>query len=196
MSGIFPSTVGFETLDFQSNVQNRVTVSVSGKAQRLRIGAQYWSFKLQSPQMTRADFMTAYSFIIKQDGQYGSFTIVPPTIASTRGTATGTITVNATVAAGQLACNSTGGTGTLKKGDLIKFSNHDKVYMLTEDVNLDSSTVDTLNFYPNLVTALTNITTVTYNDVPLKVYLDSDQQKYITQADGTYKYEITLNEEI
>lgn len=196
MSGTFPSTVGFETLDFQSNVQNRVTVSVSGKAQRLRIGAQYWSFKLQSPQMTRADFMTAYSFIIKQDGQYGSFTIVPPTIASTRGTATGTITVNATVAAGQLICNTTGGSGTLKKGDLIKFSNHDKVYMLTEDVDLDSSTVDTLNFYPNLVTSLSSITTVTYNDVPLKVYLDSDQQKYITQADGTYKYEITLNEEI
>ena len=196
MSGTFPTTAGFETLDFQSNVQNRVTVSVSGKAQRLRIGAQYWSFKLQSPQMTRADFMTAYSFIVKQDGQYGSFTIVPPTIASTRGTATGTITVNATVAAGQLTCNTTGGSGTLKKGDLIKFSNHDKVYMLTEDVNLDSSTVDTLNFYPNLVTSLSSITTVTYNDVPLKVYLDSDQQKYITQADGTYKYEITLNEEI
>ena len=125
MSGTFP-TVGFETLDFQSNVQNRLTVAVSGKAQRIRLGAQYWSFKLKSPAMTRADFMTAYSFVIKQDGQYGSFTIVPPTIASTRGTATGTITVNATVAAGQLICNTTGGTGTLKKGDLIKFSNHDK----------------------------------------------------------------------
>jgi hypothetical protein len=196
MSGTFPSTVGFETLDFQSNVQNRVTVAVSGKAQRIRVGAQYWSFKLKSPAMTRADFMTAYSFIVKQDGQYGSFTVVPPTIASTRGTASGTVTVNATVAAGQLTCNTTGGTGTLKKGDLIKFSNHDKVYMLTEDVDLDGSTVDTLNFYPNLVTGITNTTTITYNNVPLKVYLDSDQQKYITQADGTYKYEITLNEEI
>ena len=194
MSGTFPSTVGFETLDFQSNVQNRVTVSVSGKAQRLRIGAQYWSFKLQSPQMTRADFRTAYSFIIKQDGQYGSFTIVPPTIASTRGTASGTVTSTGTVAAGALTAAVSGGTGTLKKGDLIKFSNHDKVYMITEDVASLASA--TLNFYPNLVTSISNITTVTYNNVPLKVYLDSDQQKYITQADGTYKYEITLNEEI
>jgi len=195
MSGTFPTT-GFETLDFQSNVQSRVTVSVSGKAQRLKVGAQYWNFKLKSPALSREDFMSVYSFIVKQDGQYGSFTVVPPVVASTRGTATGTITVNATVAAGQLTCNSTGGTGTLKKGDLIKFSNHDKVYMLTEDVNLDGSTVDTLTFYPNLVSSISNTTTITYNDVPLKVYLDTDQQKYITQADGTFRYEITLNEEI
>ena len=195
MSGTFPTT-GFETLDFQSNVQSRVTVSVSGKAQRLKVGAQYWNFKLKSPAMSRADFMSVYSFIVKQDGQYGSFTVIPPVVASTRGTASGTVTVNATAAAGALTCNVAGGSGTLKKGDLIKFSNHDKVYMLTEDVNLDNSTVDTLTFYPNLVSSISNTTTITYNDVPLKVYLDTDQQKYITQADGTYRYEITLNEEI
>jgi hypothetical protein len=123
--------------------------------------------------------------------------VVPPVVASTRGTASGTITVNATVAAGQLTCNATGiATGTLKKGDLIKFSNHDKVYMLTEDVNLDGSSVDTLNFYPNLVSSISNTTTITYTDVPIKVYLDTDQQKYIAQSDGTYKYEIIVNEEI
>ena len=195
MSGTFPTT-GFDTLDFQSNVNSRVTVSVSGKAQRLKVGAQYWSFKLRSPAMSRADFMSVYSFIVKQDGQYGSFTVVPPVVASTRGTASGTITVNATAAAGALTCNVAGGSGTLNQGDLIKFSNHDKVYMLTEDVNLDNSTVDTLTFYPNLVSSISNTTTITYNDVPIKVYLDTDQQKYITQADGTYRYEITLNEEI
>jgi len=195
MSGTFPTT-GFETLDFQSNVNSRVTVSVSGKAQRLKVGAQYWSFKLRSPAMSRADFMSVYSFIVKQDGQYGSFTVVPPVVASTRGTATGTITVNATAAAGALTCNVAGGSGTLKKGDLIKFSNHDKVYMLTEDVNLDNSTVDTLTFYPNLVSSISNTTTITYTDVPIKVYLDTDQQKYIAQSDGTYKYEIIVNEEI
>lgn len=195
MSGTFP-TAGFETLDFQSNVQSRVTVSVSGKAQRLKVGAQYWSFKLRSPALSRSDFMSVYSFIVKQDGQYGSFTVVPPVVASSRGTAAGTVTVNATAAAGALTCNVSGGTGTLKKGDLIKFSNHDKVYMLTEDVNLDESTVDTLNFYPNLVSSISNTTTITYTNVPIKVYLDSDQQKYIAQADGTYKYEITVNEEI
>ena len=97
--------------------------------------------------MTRADMMADYAFIVQQDGQVESFNIVPPTISTTRGTASGTITVANTtstspvisLASGSTAVGVTGGTGTLKKGDLIKFSNHNKVYMITEDVNLDGT---------------------------------------------------------
>jgi hypothetical protein len=195
MSGVFPITAGFQTLDFQSNTNSRVSVSVSGKSQRIKTGAQFWSFKLKSPAMTRAQVMADFAFIVQQDGQVESFTIVPPEIASTRGTASGTLTNDATVAAGQSACQTDGGSGTLKKGDLIKFSNHDKVYMITSDITI-SGTNDAISFYPPLVTGITNSTTVTYNSVPIKVYFDKDEQKYITQADGTFKYEIVMNEEI
>ena len=205
MSGTFPISAGFETLDFQSNTTSRVSVSVSGRTQRIKTGSQYWSFKLKSPAMTRADMMADYAFIVQQDGQVESFNIVPPTISTTRGTASGTITVANTtstspvisLASGSTAVGVTGGTGTLKKGDLIKFSNHNKVYMITEDVNLDGSTVDRIPFYPPLITALTGgEQTITYTDVPFTVYMDRDEQKFITQADGTFKYEIVMNEEI
>jgi hypothetical protein len=135
MSGVFPITAGFETLDFQSNTNSRVSVSVSGKTQRIKTGAQFWSFKLKSPAMTRAQVMADFAFIVQQDGQVESFTIVPPEISTT-------------------------------------------------------------SFYPPLVTGITNSTTLTYNSVPIKVYFDKDEQKYITQADGTFKYEIVMNEEI
>jgi hypothetical protein len=205
MSGTFPISAGFETLDFQSNTTSRVSVSVSGRTQRIKTGSQYWSFKLKSPAMTRADMMADYAFIVQQDGQVESFNIVPPTISTTRGTASGTITVANTtstspvisLASGSTAVGVTGGTGTLKKGDLIKFSNHNKVYMITEDVNLDGSTVERIPFYPPLITALTGGgQTITYTDVPFTVYMDRDEQKFITQADGTFKYEIVMNEEI
>jgi len=205
MSGTFPISAGFETLDFQSNTNSRVTVSVSGKTQRIKTGAQFWSFKLKSPAMTREDMMADFAFIVQQDGQVESFTIVPPTISSTRGTASGTITVanvtsespSISLASGSSAIGVTGGTGTLKKGDLIKFSNHDKVYMVTEDVDLDGSTVDQIQFYPPLTTALTGGgQTITYTDVPLKVYFDRDEQKFETQTNGTFRYEIIMNEEI
>jgi len=195
MSGVFPITAGFKTLDWQSNTNSRVSVSVSGRTQRLKSGEQFWSFKLQSPAMSRAEVMADYAFIVSQDGQVGSFTIVPPTISSARGTVAGTLTNDATVAAGQSACQTDGGSGTLLRGDLIKFSNHDKVYMVTADKTI-SGTNDAISFYPPLVTGITNSTTITYDNVPVKVYLDKDQQKYNTQADNTYKYEITLNEEI
>jgi hypothetical protein len=140
--------------------------------------------------------MSDFAFIVQQDGQAEAFTIVPPEISSTRGTASGTITINATYAAGQSVVKGNGASGTLKKGDLIKFSNHDKVYMITADVDMDASSEDTFNIYPPLTTAVSSSTTVTYNSVPIKVYFDKDEQKYITQADGTFQYEIVMTEEI
>ena len=193
---LFTASKGYKTLDFQSNTNSRVTKAVSGKTQRIKTGSQHWSFKLQSPALSRADFMTDYSFVVQLDGQVTAFTIVPPEIGSTRGTATGTLTNDATVALGQSAAQTDGGSGTLKKGDLIKFSNHDKVYMLTADVNMDASSEDFINIYPPLTTGITSSTTITYNNVPLKVYQDKDQVRFITQTDGLYKYEITLNEDI
>tara|TARA_R100001591_G_scaffold115935_1_gene132154 strand:- start:1622 stop:2059 length:438 start_codon:yes stop_codon:yes gene_type:complete len=145
--------------------------------------------------MTRAEFMADYSFLVQLDGQVTSFTIIPPEIGSARGTASGTLTNDATVAAGQSACQTDGGSGTLLKGDLIKFSNHDKVYMVTADKTI-SGTNDAINFYPPLVTGITSSTTVTYDNVPVKVYMDKDEVKFITQTDGAFKYEIVLNEEI
>ena len=192
---LFTPAKGFRTLDFQTNTNTRITTSVSGITHRIKTGNQFWSFKLQSTAMNKADMMADYSFIVQQNGMYGSFTIVPSEIGSTRGTATGTLTNDATVAAGQSAAQTDGGSGTLKKGDLIKFSNHDKVYMLTADVTI-SGTNDAISFYPPLTTGITSSTTITYSAVPIKVFQDKDQVKFITQADGTYKYELVLNEEI
>lgn len=211
MAGTFPSTTGFTTLNLTSNTNTRVTISASGKSQRLKTGEQSWSFTLKSPKKSRADVMVDYAFLVSQDGQAETFTVVPPTISNTRGTATGTMTVdNAEVVeteVGGIALSKSAGsnavgitnsseTGNLKKGDLIKFSNHDKVYMLTADIDLDGSSVNALQFHPPLTTAVTSSTTVTYNNVPFKVYLASDAVSVRTTADEMYEYEIRVNEEI
>ena len=90
---LFTASKGFESLDFQSNTPTRITTSVSGKTHRIKTGAQFFSFSIKSPAMTKADFMADFSFLASQEGRFGSFTIVPPGIASTRGTATNNVTV-------------------------------------------------------------------------------------------------------
>ena len=101
------------------------------------------------------------------------------------------------LAAGSKNIGVSGGSGTLKKGDLIKFSNHDKVYMITEDANLDGSTIDQLSFFPPLTTALTGGgQTITYDNVPFKVYLTGDNIQYKSSTDGKFQYQIKVNEEI
>ena len=192
MSGTFP-TAGFTAMELQTNTRSRLTESVSGQTQRIKSGAQYWSFKLKSPPLSRSDFNAIYSFIVQQDGQVEAFTVVPPVISSTTGTAAGTVTVAdvntvdplLSTSAGSSSVGVSGGTGTLKKGDLIKFSNHNKVYMLTADVDLDGSTVDQVSFYPPLVESVTGgATTITYNSVPFTVFFNNDQISYELLTDG------------
>jgi hypothetical protein len=204
MAGTFP-TAGFQALDLQSNTKSRLTESVSGQTQRIKSGAQYWSFKMKSPPLSRSDFNTIFSFIVQQDGQVEAFSVVPPVISSTTGTAAGTVTVADVntadplmgTSAGSSSVGVSGGTGTLKKGDLIKFSNHNKVYMLTEDVDLDGSTVDQVSFYPPLVESVTGgATTITYNSVPFRVFFEKDQVGYTLQTDGLYRYEVRVREEL
>lgn len=192
-------------MELKSNTRTRLTESVSGRTQRIKSGAQYWSFKLKSPPLQRSEFNAIYSFIVQQDGQAEAFTVTPPVIASTTGTASGTVTVAdvntesplMNEAAGSSNVGVTGGTGTLKKGDLIKFSNHDKVYMLTEDVDLDGSTVDQVSFYPPLVESVEGgTTTITYDDVPFRVFFNKDELSYELLTDGLYRYEIDVREEL
>lgn len=205
----FPLTAGFRTLDFTSNTATRQTTSLSGVTQRVRLGQHFWTMTLKSPPMSRADFMADYSFIVAQEGQFNAFTIVPPTLGSTRGTMTGTVTVSDATSTTPLLDPSAGSktvgitddgstaSGTLKKGDLIKFSNHDKVYMLTEDLELNGdSAVKQMSFFPELRETVTSSTTVTFNDVPLTVFLTTDTAKFTQRTDGLYTYELSLKEDI
>ena len=203
MSGTFPNTKGFQTMNWTSNNINRSTTSVSGKRQVANLGAYGWSFTLKSPVMERGDFMADYAFIVKQRGGLETFTIVPPTIGSALGTVAGTVTVSSTSSTdpsygpniGSTAVGVSGGSGTLKAGDLIKFSGHDKVYMVTADVSLDGSSIDRLEFEPKLRTAVGG-NTITYDDVPIKVYLDEDEISFSVGVDNLYEYSIALREEI
>ena len=61
--------------------------------------------------------------------------------------------------------------------------------------NKDGSSVDSITIHPQLVTGI-DTSTITYNNVPIKVFLDKDQIKFVTQTDGSYKYEIVINEDI
>jgi hypothetical protein len=138
-----------------------------------------------------------YAFLVKQNGPFDDFTIVPPKHGSTRSTnATGTPTVTGDYAAGVTSIKANGGGGSLLSGDFIKFSNHDKVYMIVQDVNQDLASEDDFEIFPALNTAIDNTTTIQYNNVPFKVHLESDRTAFKTGTDGTYKIEFNVGEDI
>ena len=204
------STNFFNSVELQSVANTRESKTITNKTFRRSLGGQYYVLKLKSKPLERSDADTLFAFLASQDGKFDSFTFIPPIISNTKGTASGTVTVNnaevTETESGGVALSKSAGsravgitnsseTGTLKIGDKIKFSNHDKVYVLTADINLDGSTVNALQFYPPLTTAVTSSTTVTYENVPFKVSLMDDVVRETISTDGLYTIEFTVRED-
>ena len=195
MSGSL-STNYFQTATISSETTTRITESLSGITFRKSIGSQHWLMTLGTKPLDRAEQGELFAFLTKQEGMFGSFTVVPPIYGSTRSTnATGTPTVTQTYDAGLSSVRANQGGGTLHAGDFIKFSNHDKVYMLTADVNQDLSSEDTFEFTPHLEHEVDNTTTIAYNNVPFKVMLMADRLTTTTSMDGTSVIEIQVAED-
>ena len=195
MSGTL-STNFFVSASITSETTTRTTESLSGITYRKSVGSQHWLMTVTSKSLDRAEQGELFAFLAKQEGMLGSFTFVPPIYGSTSSdNATGTPLVTQDYVAGLSSVRANGGGGTLKSGDFIKFSNHNKVYMLTADVNQDLSSEDTFEFTPRLEHEVNNTTTIIYNNVPFKMMLMSDRQVFKTDLDGTSRIEISLAED-
>ena len=197
MSGAFPiSTSKFETLGIKSIQNTIISKSVSGKKLARQIDNQRFAFTVRIITGTRSDvYGELMAFIMKQRSGKENFTIIPPEVEDARGTASGT--PHGTASAGDTSITLGGtGTGTLKAGDMIKFSNHSKVYMVVADQS-DIST-GTLTIEPPLTTAVSS-SDITYDNVAFTVHLTNDVQEFgVAGADkdgnALYQFEFDVEE--
>ena len=190
MSGQLPTSPVARSASINSQQNTIVSVTSSGRKQARQIDGQRFTITLQYPPMSRSEFSPIKAFIMKQRSQLESFTVIPPTESNAQGTASGTPTGTASAGATSITLGGTG-TGTLLAGDYIKFSNHDKVYMVVAD-NSDIST-GTLTIEPPLRTAVST-TDITYDNVPFTVSLTNDIQEYNIGTTNLYAYELDVVE--
>lgn len=190
MSGQLPTSPVARSASINSQQNTIVSVTSSGRKQARQIDGQRFAITLQYPPMSRSEFSPIKAFIMKQRSQLESFTVIPPTESNAQGTASGTPTGTASAGATSITLGGTG-TGTLLAGDYIKFSNHDKVYMVVAD-NSDIST-GTLTIEPPLRTAV-SATDITYDNVPFTVSLTNDIQEYNIGTTNLYAYELDVVE--
>jgi hypothetical protein len=167
------------TMQVTSNTPQIVTRSLSGFEQRAQVSSQYFSFTGSYSNFTIADSKRAMGAIMANRGSFNTFALtLPDDLKNTSSGYAGTVT-NPTGAAAATSVTATvtwtsGTVPILRAGDLIKFSNHNKTYMVTADVNATSTTV-TINFFPGLRTAQTTAGSVTVNNVAPTVRLATDQ---------------------
>ena len=200
MSGQFPTSPNFRQINFKDNRPTLLNQTLSGKKQVRQIGSQYFSFTVQMPPMQQEKSQEVFAFLQKQKGSFEDFTIAAPLDNLGAGRSETDILVAGTHTAGDASIALDGftasQTGALKAGDLIKFANHSKVYMVQSDIDANSSGALTVLISPNLVTALTDNNAVTVNKPSFTVYLENNEIVYSTDANGFYSISFDVREVI
>lgn len=187
----FPTDPEFLAVDVRLNYNNVRTQTRSGRTQVRSIGTAYWTFTARYPRLTRDKFAPIMAFLAGTKGGTDSFSITPPVISDSRGDATGILLANGNHSAGDRTIAMDGITGTIKAGDVIKFANHDKVYMVVEDFTSGTMTIE-----PGLVSSVSNNEAVTYNAVPFKMRMARDVQQFRVAGYEQYQIELDLIEVI
>lgn len=185
----FPTSPTFDAINFKSNSPNLFSETVSGRQQSRKVGSQKWSFTATYPPMTQAQFKPVWAYLVAKQGRHGVFTVTPPVIASSTGTASGTVTCTA-AAAGAAAVTISGLTGTLEAGDFIKFASHSKVYMLTTGRDGNGA----IAIEPPLIAAVPSNNQMYYDNVAFTVRLANDLQEYQLGVSQLYKIELDFVE--
>jgi len=204
MAGTYPSSPSFQAVDFRINSPGKISESFSGKIRRISAGTQYYSFGVQYPNIVARDFGPVAAFIARQYGSYDSFQIVLPEISYPKGNNYSFIGTPQVASASALAvgtssipCNNFGGaskTEVLRAGDFIKFANHNKVYMVVENVNTNSSSEATITINPGLTQTVPIGTLLTTTAVPFTVVMEEFQQEYSVSFGGITTMTLSMRE--
>jgi hypothetical protein len=200
MSGQFPTDPNFRAINFKDNRPNLVNQTLSGKKQVRQIGAQYFSFTVSMPPLQQAKAQEMFAFLQKQKGSFEDFTIQAPLDNLGAGKSETDIQVVGAHTSGDASIAldgfSASQTGALKAGDIIKFANHSKVYMVQSDIDSDSGGALTVLISPNLVASLADNEAVTVNKPSFTVYLENNEIMYSTDASGFYSISFDVREVI
>ena len=200
--GNWPTTVGFNAVNFKAISDTKQTISQSGRRVRVSVAGTRFQATIQYPNMPVNLWRPIQAVAVRAEGPLNSFDITLPKVSENQSGTSGTtaIIVGTNVAGSSSVNISTNKNSTLilAAGDVIRFPGHNKVYMVTANVTTDGSGDATVNITPNLISAevADGSSAVVLDDVPFRMTLNGDVQQFKHAVDGTITYEIEVLEEV
>lgn len=201
MSGTYPSSPEFNSVDFKINTPMQSSETVNGRRRRASFGVSYYSFIGKYSTLTPSQAATVTSFIATQYGGVESFQVVLPKISYNKAAdyaqAVGNAKVKTAASKGafSVALKGLGANKTvINAGDFFKFANHSKVYMCSGTVVSDSSGEATIYFSAKLVANVAVDEVLTINAVPFTVCLDQDADEWTVGVGGMTNIEVSFRE--
>jgi len=168
-----------------SNEPALSTDSITLRVRRVTQGAQRWELDfgvvMEDASSYLADMVSTFNETVQME--MPQLNVRGETISS--GTSTTAITTAGTGNVGNTtAVSVTGANGTIKKGRFVKFSDHDKVYLVIADFTGTGN----ISLYPSLRQNVVAGTTLLYRDgtdaITFTAFRDIDNQAGITFVDG------------
>lgn len=190
----WPTSVTINNASLESVTPTVRTRSLSGIETRSQLAQQYFVISANFSGMTREQSQALFAFFMSNGGSLNSFALpLPSNLGDNSEGFTGSLSVTSNTDAGETSLSVTKvGTGAVfKAGDLFTFSNHSKVYMVTQDF-----TSGTLNFFPALSTAVFAGNDIAVNDVEMTVRLTNDNIVQTIQLNNYRNYSIDFREVI
>ena len=188
----FPASIGVSSI----NIRAKTVVGVSsspftGQQQVYKHQGQWWEAEVSLPPMKRDEAEQVVSFLIKMNGQYGTFLMGDFLSTAPRGIGTGTPLVNGASQAGdELVTDgwTVSTTGILKAGDWIQLSSASTatLHKVLDDVTSDASGNATLNIFPNLRSSPDDNAIVTISSPKGRWRLASNETDYAIDNASIY----------
>jgi hypothetical protein len=159
----------------------RITTTLNGIEQRESSAGQYFALILEFNNLSQSEQRQIQGLFAETGGAVQTFDYqLPDFIGDSTGTYSAGISMTSTYGAGvsTVLINAGGSAIDLKAGDVVTFTGHDKVYMLTADTVLDSGSNYILKIDPPLRAGVTATTAVTHKNVTMKARFASDNQEF------------------
>lgn len=180
----FPSAIGFANLNIRARTVVGVNASpFTGQQQVYKHQGQWWEAEVSLPPMKRADAEQVVTFLLKMNGQYGTFLLGDKSAPTARGVGTGTPLVNgASQTGGDLITDgwTPDTTGILKAGDWIQLGSGSitRLYKVLDDVDSDGSGNATISIFPNLRSSPDDDAAITVSNTQGLWRLASNETEY------------------
>ncbi len=188
----FPASIGVSSI----NIRAKTVVGVSsspftGQQQVYKHQGQWWEAEVSLPPMKRDEAEQVVSFLIKMNGQYGTFLMGDFLSTAPRGIGTGTPLVNGASQAGdELVTDgwTVSTTGILKAGDWIQLgsASTSTLHKVLDDVTSDGSGNATLNIFPNLRSSPDDNAVITISSPKGRWRLASNETDYAIDNASIY----------
>ena len=201
MSGTYPYSPEFSSVDFKINTPTQTSETVNGRKLRAGFGTSFYTFAGKYASLTPGQVAPITAFIAEQYGMVESFQIVLPRISYNKAAdyaqAVGNAKVKTAAAKGvySVALKGLGvSKAVMKAGDFFKFANHTKVYMCTNDLTSNSSGEATIYFSGKLTANVAVDEVLTITAVPFTVILDQEADEWTVGSGGMTNIEVSFRE--